>query len=101
MIEIILATLALLGNCGWIIEGRKHRQATRKVKAEADREELQLALDYVREFRENIYLPMESELNKMRDAIQTIIDCPMSADCPVTGRLRHNEAADKERKPRG
>ena len=28
--SIILGVLTLLGGCGWFVEGRKHREATRR-----------------------------------------------------------------------
>ena len=87
MLSIILAILALVGNCGWFMDGRKHRHDIRKAKAEAEQAEFSLSKDYVREFRENIYLPLEEELHKLRQAIEKASDCTYSHSCPVTHEL--------------
>lgn len=87
MLSIILAILALVGNCGWFMDGRKHRHDIRKAKAEAEQAEFSLSKDYVREFRENIYLPLEEELHKLRQAIEKASTCSYSRCCPVTHEL--------------
>ena len=85
--EIILAILALLGNCGWFISGRKHREEIRQARAEAERSELDLSQEYVSSFRENIYQPLADELQKLRASIEKINICPYRADCPVARQL--------------
>lgn len=85
--SIILAVIAIIGNCGWFIDARKHRSEIRKAKAEAEQAEFSLSKDYVREFRENIYLPLETELQKLRQAIEKAGTCEHSSCCPVTHEL--------------
>lgn len=79
MTEIILALLALLGNCGWFVSGRKHR-------AEANRENFDLSVEYINEFKTNIYEPLCQEVQKLRKAIEAISTCPHLSDCPAKKR---------------
>lgn len=83
LIQIILAIIALVGNAGWIAT----RSELRKSKAQAEHEELDLSADYVEKFRENIYLPLERELQKLRQSIEKINVCPYRSDCPVAREM--------------
>lgn len=85
MIEIILALLALLGNCGWFVSGRKHR-------AEANRENFDLSVQYVNEFKTNVYEPLCQEVKKLRQAIESINTCEHRSNCPVADRLRNHKS---------
>lgn len=93
-ISISLAVLAIVGNCGWLIDGRKHRHDVRKAKAEAESAEFSISKDYVREFRENIYLPLEEELQKLRRSIEKASACKYSSCCPVTHELRQQSESN-------
>lgn len=88
MTEIILALIALLGNCGWFISGRKHRQEVRKAKAEAEKAELDLSVQYIKEFKTNIYDPLHQEVQKLRQAIEAVGTCDHRDDCPVVDQLQ-------------
>lgn len=83
MTEIILALLALLGNCGWFVSGRKQR-------IEAKRASFDLSVEYINEFKNNVYNPILQEVQKLRMAIEAINDCQHQTDCPVIDKLRDN-----------
>ena len=88
MTKIILAIITLLSSCGWFVSGRKYRQEVRKSRAEAEREELDLSVQYVKEFKENIYDPLQEEVRKLRTAIEAVGTCEHRDDCPVIDKLR-------------
>lgn len=90
MIEIILALLALLGNCGWFISGRLHRQQVRQASAQAQREELDVSVQYVKQFKENIYDPLQKEVRKLRATIEAVGTCEHRSQCPALDRLQHH-----------
>lgn len=88
IITIILAILTILGNCGWLVSRAKYRQEVRRIKANAEREELDLSTEFVKEFRAQIYNPLADELNMLRAAIATIKDCPRYPNCPVSKTMQ-------------
>lgn len=90
--EIILAIIAVIGNCGWFISGKKYHEEIRKAKAEAEKAELDLSLEYVNKFQENIQKPLEAELQKLRQSIERINRCRYRKQCPVARRLYQCEA---------
>lgn len=90
MIQIILALIALLGNCGWFISGRKYRQEVRKSQAEAEHEELNLSVQYVQQFKQNIYEPLQQEVRKLRAAIEAVGACEHRSQCPVLHSLQQH-----------
>lgn len=85
--SIILSFVALFGNCGWLLSHRKYRAEVRKTKAEAEREELDVSVQYVKEFKENIYEPLQEEVKKLRTAIERVGNCEHRSDCPVIDHL--------------
>lgn len=87
MTKIILSLISLLSRCGWVVSGRKYRQEVRKAKAEAEREELDLSVQYINEFKENIYEPLQEEVKKLRTAIEAIGSCEHRDECPVMDRM--------------
>lgn len=88
MAEIILAFVSLLSSCGWLVSGRKYRQEVRKSRAEAEREELDLSVQYIKEFKDNIYEPLQEEVRKLRTAIEAVGTCQHRDGCPVMDKLR-------------
>ena len=81
--EIILGVLTLLGGCGWVLNRKKYR--------------LDLAKEYVEEFRRNIGEPLQQEVGELRkevkelkDAVEGINDCPYRAECPVRDRMQQH-----------
>lgn len=93
MLEIILALIAIVGNCGWLLSGKKYREEVRKERAEAERAELDLSREYVDNFKENIQKPLEAELQKLRQSIERINRCKYRKQCPVARRLYQCEAS--------
>lgn len=83
MMEVILALIALAGNCGWIIDRQRTKQAARKLSAEADQASFELSRQYVQEFREQIFTPMAQELALLRNSLREVSNCPHQTDCPV------------------
>ena len=94
LVSIILALLALIGNCGWIVSGRKYKHEVRKAQIEANTEDFQLSKQYVDEFKTNIYEPLAEELQKLRVAIEKISSCPYYGQCPVLHQLHQPEDSD-------
>ncbi len=87
--SIVLGVLTLAGGCGWVIDRRKY-------KAEVQQKYMDLAKEYVEEFRQNIGEPLQQEVGELRkevkelkDAVEGINDCPYRAECPVRDRMRH------------
>lgn len=86
--SIVLGVLTLAGGCGWVIDRRKY-------KAEVQQKYMDLAKEYVEEFRQNIGEPLQQEVGELRkevkelkDAVEGINDCPYRDDCPVRDKLR-------------
>ena len=95
--SIVLALIALLSSCGWLVSGRKYRQEVESLKADNRQKDMDLSKMYVHEFKENIAEPLRQEVRELRNevdllrnAIQRINDCPMAPDCPVLGELQSN-----------
>ena len=92
--SIVLGVLTLAGGCGWVIDRRKY-------KAEVQQKYMDLAKEYVEEFRKNIGEPLQQEVGELRkevkelkDAVEGINDCPYRAECPVRDRMRYGAAHD-------
>lgn len=86
--SVILGVLTLLGGCGWVVNRRKY-------KAEVQQNYMDLAKEYVEEFRKNIGEPLQQEVGQLRqevkelkDAVEGINDCAYRAECPVRDKLR-------------
>ena len=97
--EIILGVMTLLGGFGWFFDRRKHRQEIESLKADNRQKDMNLSMDYVKEWRTYIAEPLQrevgelrQEVKELRDAIQRINDCVYRRECPVLGGLRQHEA---------
>ena len=95
--SIILGVLTLLGGCGWFVEGRKHREATRVLNADYRLKNMELGQIYVEQFEKNIADPLRQEVRELRkevkelkDAVESINDCPYRTECPVRDRMRQH-----------
>ena len=80
ILDFILALITLLSGAGWLTERRKRR-------AESEKAELDVSTTYVKEFYENIVIPLKEELALFRSAIKSISRCPRYPDCPVIDEL--------------
>ena len=94
--SVILGLITLLGGCGWVIDRKKHRQEIEALKVDIRQKNLDLSTEFVEKFKELIGKPLEkevvnlrTEVNRLKDAIETVNDCPLSSDCPVRKRLRN------------
>ena len=88
--SIVLGVLTLLGGCGWFVEGRKHREATRVLNADYRLKNMELGQIYVEQFEKNIADPLRQEVRELRDKVDKLTDelemlkkCSCyRADCP-------------------
>ena len=87
MIKIIQTLVSLLSSCGWIVGGKKYKHEVRKSRAQAEKEELDLSVQYVKEFKENIYAPLQEEVRKLRTAIEAVGTCAHRDTCPIVNKL--------------
>ena len=99
--EIILGVLTLLGGCAWFVNFRKDKQEAGGIRADNRQKEMDLSKMYVDEFNLNIVVPLqqrvqklESQIERLHDAIEGINSCPYRAECPVLDRMRKHEAGD-------
>ena len=70
--SIILGVLTLLGGCGWFVEGRKHREATRVLNADYRLKNMELGQIYVEQFEKNIADPLRQEVRELRDEVKEL-----------------------------
>ena len=122
--EIILGALTLLGGCAWVVNARKDKQEARGIVADNRQKDMNLSKMYVdeltssssfaprpferarwlsawRRFNLNIVVPLqqrvqklESQIERLNDAIEGINSCPYRAECPVLGRMRQQPPGD-------
>lgn len=93
MTEIILAVITLVSSSGWVVS----RSQLRRSKAQAEKEELDLSAEYVKSFKNEIYEPLRSELQKLRQSIEKINNCPHRGNCPVAHELyNHPSESDNQ-----
>ena len=100
MTAIILAVIGVLsGWFTWWLDRRRHRQEVEGLKADNRQKDMNLSMDYVKEWRTYIAEPLQrevgelrQEVKELRDAIQRINDCAYRRECPVLGGLRQYEA---------
>ena len=99
--SVILAVITCLGGCGWVIDRKKHRQEIESLKADNRQKDMNLSMDYVKEWRTYIAEPLQrevgelrQEVKELRDAIQRINDCAYRRECPVLGGLRGKQERD-------
>ena len=99
--EIILGVLTLLGGCAWFVNFRKDKQEAKGIRADNRQKEMDLSKMYVDEFNLNIVVPLqqrvqklESQIERLHDAIEGINSCPYRDGCPVLSRMRQHEAGE-------
>ena len=93
--SVVLGILTLAGGCGWVVDRRKYKQEVKNLEAENRQKYMDLAKEYVEEFRRNIGEPLQEEVGELRkevkelkDAVEGINDCAYRAECPVRDKLR-------------
>lgn len=93
-VSIVLALISMVSGWGWLTNSRKYRQEVKSLEAENRQKYMDLAKEYVEEFRKNIAEPLQlevrdlrNEVKLLRDAVQEINDCPFNGDCPVWTKL--------------
>ena len=72
--SIILGVLTLLGGCGWFVEGRKHREATKLLSADHRLKEMELGQLYVDQFDKNIAEPLRRDVRELREKVDKLTD---------------------------
>ena len=98
--SVALAVIGMLsGWFTWWLDRRRHRQEVEGLKADNRQKDMNLSMDYVKEWRTYIAEPLQREVSELRqevkelrDAIQRINDCAYRRECPVLGGLRQHEA---------
>lgn len=89
--SVVLALVGVLsGWFTWWLDRRKHRQEVESLKADNRQKDMNLSMDYVKEWRTYIAEPLQREVSELRqevkelrDAIQRIDSCPHRDKCPV------------------
>ena len=91
---IILAIISFLSGLGWMLDRKKHRQEVEALRADNRQKDMNLSKMYVDEFNLNIVVPLqqrvqrlESQIERLHDAIEGINSCPYRAECPVLSSL--------------
>ena len=80
---------------------RKDKQEAKGIRADNRQKEMDLSKMYVDEFNLNIVVPLqqrvqklESQIERLHDAIEGINSCPYRAECPVLSRMRKQPDGD-------
>ena len=96
--SVVLGGMTLVGGCGWVVNHHKYKQEVKNLEAENRQMYMDLAKEYVEEFRRNIGEPLQEEVGELRkevkelkDAVEGINDCPYRAECPVRDRMRKQQ----------
>lgn len=108
---IVLSVIGMAsGWVGWFLDRCKHRQEVRSLEAQVeglradnDRKYMELVTDLIARFRKLIVEPLDdevknlrTEVNRLKDAIEKVNDCPYSSDCPVRKQLHDESPSDDE-----
>ena len=88
------ASIALLSLLRRFVNFRKDKQEAKGIRADNRQKEMDLSKMYVDEFNLNIVVPLqqrvqklESQIERLHDAIEGINSCPYRAECPVLDEL--------------
>lgn len=101
--SIILGVLTLLSGCGWFVEGRKHREATKLLSADHRLKEMELGQLYVEQFEKNIAEPLRHDVRELREKVDKLKDelemvkrCACyRVDCPNRISMLQQQAGDE------
>lgn len=98
----ILRTAIELMLGGAIVTVATLAASKRKAKAEAGHAEMDLAKDYVDQFRDNVVVPLQKEVKGLRrdvkglkNAVSKINNCPHSNECPVLDELQKQQPSSQ------
>lgn len=82
---------------------KKAENEAEGLAADNEQKSMDLAKNYVDEFRANIVEPLQKEVKGLRrdvknlkNAINKINDCPHSAECPVYGELQKQQQGEQD-----
>ena len=96
IVSIVLGVISTVNGWGWVTNRRKYKQEVKNLEAETRQKYMDLAKEYVEEFRRNIGEPLQQEVGELRkevkelkDAVEGINDCPYRSGCPVRERMQH------------
>lgn len=96
--SVVLGGMTLVGGCGWVVNHHKYKQEVKHLEAENRQMYMDLAKEYVEEFRRNIGEPLQEEVGELRkevkelkDAVEGINDCSYRAECPVRDRMQKQQ----------
>lgn len=95
--SVALAVIGVLsGWFTWWLDRRRHRQEVEGLKADNRQKDMNLSMDYVKEWRTYIAEPLQREVGELRNevaelrhAIQQVGECDYRAECPVLRQLQH------------
>ena len=92
--SVVLALITMVSGFGWMLDRKKHRQEVAALRADNRQKDMNLSKMYVDEFNLNIVVPLqqrvqrlESQIERLHDAIEGINSCPYRAECPVLSSL--------------
>jgi len=97
---IVAAVVTMVsGWVNWWLDRKKHKQEIESLKADNRMKDMELAQKFVDEFIKNIVRPLEArvdeltnEVNRLKDAIEKVNECPYRDNCPVRlKRVRKHE----------
>lgn len=100
--SIILAIIGMVsGWVTWWLDRRRHQQEVEGLKADNRQKDMNLSVDYVKEWRAYIAEPLQREVGELRTevaqlrhAIQAIDACAHRDHCPVYDGLRKRQKGD-------
>ena len=100
--SVALAVIGVLsGWFTWWLDRRRHRQEVEGLKADNRQKDMNLSMDYVKEWRTYIAEPLQREVGELRQevtelryAIQKIDTCAHRANWPVVNELQRKSAGE-------
>lgn len=103
IVSIVLGVISMVNGWGWVTNRRKYKQEVKNLEAETRQRYMDLAKMYVDEFTKNIVKPLEvrvedltNEVNRLKDAIEKVNDCPYRDRCPVRNNgMPRDEGGDE------
>lgn len=101
--SVVLAVIGVVsGWFTWWLDRRRHKQEVDGLRADNRLKEMNLSMDYVKEWRTYIAEPLQrevgelrQEVKELRNAIQRIDRCPHRDMCPVYDSVRQQQDGDE------